>query len=545
MQAAAELDLAGALPTGRLVVEASAGTGKTYAVAAFVTRLVAEDDIPIRQILVTTFTRVAAQELRDRIRLRLLGALEFLRSGGGLGARDSVEAALSACDAAQRTLRSQRLANAVSEFDTATISTIHGFCQRVLRMAGSNAQLAELGGSGSELVAEVVNDMLVAASTLAAQTWDSSRLERIVKAKLGNPTARLWQADAAAGNGDAALDLVQRCVDEVNRRMLSTLSYDALLQTAVRLVGDPEAAALRAAVQARFAVAVVDEAQDTDPLQWQLFDALFPVAGRGRLIVVGDPKQSIYAFRGADVNSYLHARASAERKTLSTNFRSDQPLLDVLNCLMAAAQFGPQIEYQPVQAAPGQQHKRAGSGAAVAELLLLPADYDSDLLHHSVVQKVRAVLDSDLQPAGTVARAARPGDVAILVDNRYLGRQLENALLRAGIPAVSGGTDAVTNSTACTELRSLLQALVWPAAQGPARRVALGWFGSQQLADLAVQDDAALVLMQESLAVWAVVLQRHGVAALGVQLLAREQTLQRMLAAGHGERRLTDLAHLL
>ena len=545
MQAAAELDLAGALPTGRLVVEASAGTGKTYAVAAFVTRLVAEDDIPIRQILVTTFTRVAAQELRDRIRLRLLGALEFLRSGGGLGARDSVEAALSACDAAQRTLRSQRLANAVSEFDTATISTIHGFCQRVLRMAGSNAQLAELGGSGSELVAEVVNDMLVAASTLAAQTWDSSRLERIVKAKLGNPTARLWQADAAAGNGDAALDLVQRCVDEVNRRMLSTLSYDALLQTAVRLVGDPEAAALRAAVQARFAVAVVDEAQDTDPLQWQLFDALFPVAGRGRLIVVGDPKQSIYAFRGADVNSYLHARASAERKTLSTNFRSDQPLLDVLNCLMAAAQFGPQIEYQPVQAAPGQQHKRAGSGAAVAELLVLPADYDSDLLHHSVVQKVRAVLDSDLQPAGTVARVARPGDVAILVDNRYLGRQLENALLRAGIPAVSGGTDAVTNSTACTELRSLLQALVWPAAQGPARRVALGWFGSQQLADLAVQDDAALVLMQESLAVWAVVLQRHGVAALGVQLLAREQTLQRMLAAGHGERRLTDLAHLL
>ena len=547
MQPAAELDLAGALPAGRLVVEASAGTGKTYAVAAFVTRLVAEADIPIRKLLVTTFTRVAAQELRDRIRLRLLGALEFLQSGREPQAHDSVESALSACDAAERKLRSARIGNAVSEFDTATISTIHGFCQRVLRMAGSTAQLAELGGSGSELVAEVVNDMLVAASTLSPQTWDSGRLELIVKAKLGNPTAQLWQADAAEGSSGAALDLVQRCVDEINRRMLSTLSYDALLQTAVRLVVGPEAAALRAAVQARFAVAVVDEAQDTDPLQWQLFDALFPLQGSGRLIVVGDPKQSIYAFRGADVNSYLQARDSAERKTLSTNFRSDQALLDVLNCLMAAAQFGPQIEYQPVQAEPRLRHKRAGSGEPVADLLVLPAGYDHDLLRHSVVQKVRAVLDSDLQRADADPHPhpARPGEIAILVDNRYLGRQLENALRRAGIPAVSGGTEAVTKSAAATELRCLLQALVRPATQGPARRVAIGWFGSQQLADLAAQDDAVLVFVQENLAAWAIVLQQHGVAALGVQLLAREQTLQRMLATGHGERWLTDLAHLL
>jgi exodeoxyribonuclease V beta subunit len=545
IQPAAELDLAGALPTGRLVVEASAGTGKTYAVAAFVTRLVAEDDIPIRKILVTTFTRVAAQELRDRIRLRLLGALDFLLSGREPQPNDSVEAALSACDATERKLRSGRIGTAVSEFDAATISTIHGFCQRVLRMAGSSAQLAEMGGSGSELVAEVVNDVLVAASMQSTETWDSGRLELIVKAKLGNPTAELWQSDAPEGSAGAALDLVERCVAEVNRRMLTTLSYDALLQAAVRLVANPDAAALRAAVQERFAVAVVDEAQDTDPLQWQLFDALFPAVGRGRLIVVGDPKQSIYAFRGADVNSYLQARASAERKTLSTNFRSDQALLDVLNCLMAAAQFGPQIEYQPVQAEPRHQLKRAGGGAPVADLLVLPADYDNDALYHSVVQKVRAMLATELLRANAVPQVVRPGEIAILVDNRYLGQQLEKALRLAGIPAVSGGTEAVTKSDAATELRSLLRALLRPAAQGPARRVALGWFGNQQLAGLVAQDDAALVEVQESLAGWANVLQQHGVAALGVQLLASEQTLQRMLATGHGERRLTDLAHLL
>lgn len=545
IQPAAELDLAGALPTGRLVVEASAGTGKTYAVAAFVTRLVAEDDIPMRKLLVTTFTRVAAQELRDRIRLRLLGALDFLQSEREPRPGDSVETALSACDATERKLRSARIGTAVSEFDAATISTIHGFCQRVLRMAGSSAQLAETGGSGSELVAEVVNDVLVAASMQSTETWDSGRLELIVKAKLGNPTAELWQSDAAEGSGGLALDLVQRCVAEVNRRMLTTLSYDALLQAAVRLVANPDAAALRAAVQERFAVAVVDEAQDTDPLQWQLFDALFPVLGRGRLIVVGDPKQSIYAFRGADVNSYLQARASAERKTLSTNFRSDQALLDVLNCLMAAAQFGPQIEYQPVHAEPRHQLKRAGGGAPVADLLVLPAGYDNDLLHHSVVQKVRTMLDTELMRANAVPQVVRPGEIAILVDTRYLGQQLEKALRRAGIAAVSGGTEAVTKSDAATELRSLLRALLRPAAQGPARRVALGWFGSLELAGFPAQDDAALVEVQESLAGWAIVLQQHGVAALGVQLLASEQRLQRILAAGHGERRLTDLAHLL
>ena len=538
IQPIVELDLAGALPTGRLVVEASAGTGKTYAVAAFVMRLAAEDGIPIGRMLVTTFTRVAAQELRDRIRLRLLGALDFLQGAPARQAHDSVEAALGACDATERALRSQRLDAAVSDFDTATISTIHGFCQRVLRMAGSTAQLAAMGGSGSELVAEVVNDMLVADSVSNAPIIKSARLELLVKAKLGNPTAQLWPAGAA-------LDLVQRCVDEVSRRMTSTLSYDALLQTAVRLVANPEAAALRAAVRERFAVAVVDEAQDTDPLQWQLFDELFPLQGNGRLIVVGDPKQSIYAFRGADVNSYLQARASAERKTLSTNYRSDQALLDVLNCLMAGARFGPQIEYQPVQAEPRNRHKHAGSGEPVAELLVLPANYENALLHSSVVQKVRAVLDSELQLSDAKPQLARPGDIAILVDNRFLGRQLEIALRKAGIPAVSGGTEAVTSSAAAGELRALLQALVRPATQGPARRVALGWFGSQQLADLAAQDDAALVRTQESLAAWGAVLQQRGVAALGVQLLASEQTLQRMLSGGQGERRLTDLAHLL
>ena len=109
----------------------------------------------------------------------------------------------------------------------------------------------------------------------------------------------------------------------------------------------------------------------------------------------------------------------------------------------------------------------------------------------------------------TLNRSWRGRDIAILVDNRYLGRQLEIALRKAGIPAVSGGTEAVTSSAAAGELRALLQALVRPATQGPARRVALGWFGSQQLADLAAQDDAALVRTQESLAAWGAVLQQR------------------------------------
>ena len=112
----------------------------------------------------------------------------------------------------------------------------------------------------------------------------------------------------------------------------------------------------------------MDEAQDTNRLQWELFHALFPPTGENVLIAVGDPKQAIYGFRGADVTAYVnHAQdgvpledGSPPRRTLSVNRRSDGPLLDGLNVVMAGATFGPKITYQNVTAAPDRAASQIG-----------------------------------------------------------------------------------------------------------------------------------------------------------------------------------------
>ena len=158
------LDLAhDQIDTG-LVVEASAGTGKTYSVAAIVTReLGLQEDLRIGQILITTFTRNAAAELRHRVRRRLRDTAAALR-GGPIEATDAIAVLLAAGGDDQRRARRRRLERALVEFDTATISTIHGVCSRVLRAAG--IELAGLADpeDTDRIVAEVVNDAVVAAA---------------------------------------------------------------------------------------------------------------------------------------------------------------------------------------------------------------------------------------------------------------------------------------------------------------------------------------------------------------------------------------------
>jgi hypothetical protein len=109
----------------------------------------------------------------------------------------------------------------------------------------------------------------------------------------------------------------------------------------------------------RFRVVLVDEFQDTDPVQWRIMRRAF-AEGDGTLVLIGDPKQAIYAFRGADVYAYLDAAASAgARATLGVNWRSDQPLLDAYDALFAGSRLGHEgIVYRTVRAAPPNVHAR-------------------------------------------------------------------------------------------------------------------------------------------------------------------------------------------
>ena len=360
------------LPSGRTAVEASAGTGKTYTLASLVVRYVAEAGVPIDEILIVTFTRAAAAELRDRVRSRLIDAVAALKRPPDQPLDDAFFAVLADED---RQVRLHRLEEAVVGFDAATITTIHGFAQRMLAGLGSAAPGdldATLVDDTNELVVAVCADILATESFREPATVDELpklwALQRSVVKILGNPGIDVIPGpDEADSTPPAARHrrLVDRVLAEVHRRRRAegTLSFDDVLtQLRDGLRASPDSAA---GLRRRFRVALIDEFQDTDPVQWELFSTLFGNTGNTEdttsLVLVADPKQAIYAFRGANVHTYLVAayEAGTVRSTLSTNWRSDGALLDALGLMLDGATFGdPRIGFVPVAAAPDHAHRR-------------------------------------------------------------------------------------------------------------------------------------------------------------------------------------------
>ena len=359
-------DVCGPLPTGVTVLEASAGTGKTYTIAALAARYVA-DGKPLEKLLLVTFTRMATGELRERVRERLVSA-ERVLSGAALP-RDEVERLLLAADVERRRAN---LAKALADFDAATIATTHGFCQEVLGglgVAGDAAREADLVEDVSDLVAEVVDDLYVRRFHRedGPPAFTRGEAARIATIAVANPDAPI----AAAAGGTPAMRA--RLADAVRtelalrKQRAGVMTYDDLLTRLDKILDGPGGSEVIRRLRARFEVVLVDEFQDTDPVQWNIVRRAFGDAGA--LVLIGDPKQAIYAFRGADVFAYLEAaQAAGTRATLGTNRRSDQSLIDAYDALFGGARLGHDaIVYRQVKAtprAPGAAARGRRRGAA-------------------------------------------------------------------------------------------------------------------------------------------------------------------------------------
>jgi exodeoxyribonuclease V beta subunit len=551
------------IPHG-LVVEASAGTGKTYSVAAIITReLALRDDLRIGQILITTFTRNAAAELRDRIRRRLVETVRVLRGEAPAG-DDAVAARLRVGEEHAVRARCGRLERALVEFDSATISTIHGVCSRVLRAAG-----IDMGGvtdttDTDRIVAEVVNDLVVAHAT-DAHRWDERRIVPLVMALLGDPFLEPWFDRHDAQGNDLPLAHVERleslgillreCVTRVHAALAARPSFNDLLRLAREVVCDDTRPELLAALRERFKLAIVDEAQDTDRQQWVLLTRLFP-GGDGRALVsVGDPKQAIYGFRGADVRAYVeYATQASLHQTLTTNRRSDQPLLDALNVAFAEKTFGVGIAYITVDAPSHRQASqllgmRAVPPSGPVEFIELGLQTSQTALARPVLGTVIELLDTARlatpQDAARPERPVEPKDICVLVRSGAVGRLVERELVRAGIPAVTGGTSSVMTSQMALDVRALLEAIEQPANLGRVRRAAATVFLGGSLVDAGVLAEEVILEVQDSLMTLSGVLEKQGIAALGATLEAREEIMARVAAGRAGERNLTDFLHVI
>jgi exodeoxyribonuclease V beta subunit len=552
------LDLATEQLVNGLVIEASAGTGKTYSVAALVAREIAlREELRIGNILITTFTRNAAAELRDRVRRRMVQIADQLESNSP-DEGDAISKVL-ADDLASRADIIRRLRRAVVEFDTATISTIHAVCNKVLGLAGLSTMQLDGEDATNRLVLEAVNDALVESGVQGhiIAEGNQANLVSLVKAQFGAPRAELWFDQSGKSVEELAIfaeltKVINDAVRRVQEKSAQSPSYNDLLRRASEVVTSGKYPAVVQAFKERFALAFVDEAQDTDMLQWELFTSTFDsVLGEDdrALVTVGDPKQAIYGFRGADVAAYVEHRSGKPMRTLAQNQRSDEYLIDGLNALFDQQTFGPEIQYIKVST-PDRHAGSAIDGTAPLTLIDVGNITNQGGLAHPVARRVLEILASCSVPVSSKdphgsRRAIWPEDICVLVGRKAVGRNIERELRRFGVPAVSNGTESVMKSHIALAVRSLLEAMERVSDLGRTRLAVATPFFGYSLTDPEILDDQMVADWQEQIATWANILRRSGVAAMSSAILRDVNVARSLTSTSDAERYLADFAHVM
>ena len=703
---------------GSRLIEASAGTGKTYTIAALYVRLVLGHGpegtafhralLPA-EILVVTFTEAATQELRDRIRRRLVESARAFRGELSGPLDDFLTGLLADYPVQHHAALARQLDLAAQSMDDAAIATIHGWCQRMLREHAfdSGSLFTEvLEPDHGELLTEAVRDYWraeaypLSSDTLALieTAWSSpdamlatlrQLFDEADAAQQGSLQHALqqalapWQAlkalwlpradhieavlSEAIANGVfqggklsrkflasrlktlrdwAASPSAMRFTKPDNLRMLSlpylhealkanttmpdSLSHDPVLLALTDLPGQVAALpkpidaawhhaakgvlrrfseakqsrallsfddllsrldaalqgvrgdTLRSLIRQQFPVALIDEFQDTDPLQYRLFDALYELSADHRergIFLIGDPKQAIYSFRGADINAYLKARqdTAGRLSALDTNFRSSDALVSAVNHLFEQAEtrestsaYAGAFGYKDATDNPmpflsvkakglSRQWTVAGESAAPFTLWTLPSD---DLLSktkylHAMAERcasemVRLLSLGQQGKAGFRAssgdlQAVTSADMAVLVRDGVEARAIRTALAARGVRSVYlSDRDSLYDSVEAPDVLRLLMACAAPENETLIRTALASASLAQSLTTLdALQHDdrareAACLRFADYQRCW----RERGVLPLLRRVLIDYDLPAHWQASIDGERRLTNWLHL-
>ncbi len=702
---------------GSRLIEASAGTGKTFTISALYLRLVlghggeagfGRELLP-PDILVVTFTEAATQELRDRIRARLVEAAQAFRAE--LAELDPILQGLRG-DYAESDWPScaRKLDIAAQWMDQAAVSTIHSWCQRMLRehaFDSGSLFTQTLETDQRELLAEVardywrlhcyrlqgralawvdqhwrqpdallarvrvlldqkqpvpavdlqtlINDALQSAAaelhTLKSPwlVWADELeglLEQAREAKafngqslnrknLGNWLDKLrdWAADPAAetldiGKGferltsagladiwkqgtppvhpalEAMAELKDRLAAlagpaqpalrhaaawiaerfDTEKRRRAQMGFDDMLTRLDDALQGDNGERLAAVIRGQFPVAMIDEFQDTDPLQFRIFDRVYPLEqspADTALLLIGDPKQAIYSFRGADIFTYLRARQATlgRHEHLDTNFRSSEPMVDAVNRVfdlaeqradsqdadnLGAFRFGAGAEallpFYPV-AARGRKERWTLNGQAAPALTAWHLHSEEPLSAEAYRQQMAARCASamvELLQAGQAGAAGfdhpeqgwqplRPADMAVLVRTGREAEAIRAALSERGVRSVYlSDKDSVLDSQEAVDVLRWLRACAEPGNDRLLRAALASPTLDQSWATLErLNEDERLwehrvFQFTEYRRLW----QRQGVLPMLHRLLHDFDLPARLLQRTQGQRQLTNLLHL-
>ncbi len=558
-------DPIGPLPTGTTVLEASAGTGKTYAIEALAVRYVAEGVTSLDRLLVVTFGRNATAELRERVRARFVVVHRGLHSAAPdmVAPGQMTDPLIGHLGGADRDLHRERLGAGLSTFDASTIETTHGFCNQMLRGLGLGADAdltPELTDDSDDLLQEVLTDLYLSEYGRRDSPSPSVALAKVLapaRAALAHPDAAViaTQQDPAALER-VRLALAARVGVGERKRERQLRDYDDML-TSLRdaLVAPDSGEAACARLRDRYRVVLVDEFQDTDPVQWQILRTAFH--GHSTMILVGDPKQAIYAFRGGDVATYRSATREADTTYgLDVNRRSDAAVVAGVQHILGGAQLGEGITVAPVRAAQ-QTARLVGAPVAAAVRIRAIARPRSDMTTMPAVATLRAQVAVDVATdlvsllAGTAtytdgatSRPITAADVAVLVRTNEQGSLVRNALVTAGVPVTLSGAASVFASEAAADWWVLLQAIAAPHRSRRVARAALTVFVGWSAQRLAISAHDQLDRLTDTVRQWGRVLEASGVAALLEAATTATDLPARVLGVDGGERVLTDIRHV-
>ena len=364
--------------------------------------------------------------------------------------------------------------------------------------------------------------------------------------------------------------------ESVRHRVLEDrlLGYDDLLLELYRALRSDGGERLARRIRREYPVALIDEFQDTDPVQADVFMRIYDAtggtpgedseeeAGAVGLFVVGDPKQSIYRFRGADVFAYLRAsRAAHARHSLDRNWRSVPALVEAVNAVFARSNpfVVPAIEYPPV--VPGREEGEplrieGTDGEGPFAFRLLPARQDGKRWTKEKAAPFAASAAADeiarllaLAGDGRAVLEGRPltgTDVAVLVRTRAQGRHVADALRERNVRSVEVGDTSVFESREAEQMERLLWALAEPGREARERGALAGdLFGLDAggLFDLE-EDEDAWSEWSERLRSWRADWEARGIGPLLRRLVESEGGAARLLRYPDGARRLTNVRHL-
>jgi exodeoxyribonuclease V beta subunit len=362
---------------------------------------------------------------------------------------------------------------------------------------------------------------------------------------------------------------------EAKRRQRVVAFDDMLSNLHERLAGD-DAPWLAAALRTRFPAALIDEFQDTDPLQFAIFKAIYADApesplGAAPVFFVGDPKQAIYSFRNADLHTYLAAgREAVAHYSLVENQRSTGPLIAALNGLFGTnprAFMLEELAYQRVDLGakprkPLVDRSPGGGTAAALQAWMLPLDEATGeplpqrAAQAAVVEATAGEISCLLGAAqrgeitigeGESARPLAAGDIAVLVRSNAQGGLIRHALGALGVGSVELSQTSVFASSDADELERVLAAVLEPARERRLKAAlateAMGWDATS--IDALAADEQSLLAEVQRFAAWRDTWQQRGVGFMLRQWMAEADVTARLLARPDGERRLTNLLHLI